>query len=127
MRVLVLDDSKVMLRILKNVLVKVGITNIITATNGSEGLDEFNKCNFDLILTDWNMPVMNGLEFVKEVRKKDKDIQIVMITTEGSKKDVITAIKAGVNNYIVKPFTPDTFKYKLLNIMDTVGLNIIHL
>jgi len=127
MYVLVLDDSKVMLRILKNALIDVGITNIITAVNGSEGLDKFNIYNFDLILTDWNMPVMNGLDFVKEVRKKNTDIPIIMVTTEGSKKDVIIALKAGVNNYIVKPFSKDTFKYKLWDIIDTLDSNIIQL
>lgn len=117
MKVLILDDSKTMLRIISNTLKRIGQDNLVTTENGLEGLEAFNKESFDLIMTDWNMPVMDGLTFVKEIRKINKDIPIVMITTEGGKTSVIEALKAGVNNYIVKPFTPQTLKEKLSSII----------
>lgn len=118
MKVLVLDDSKTMLRIITNTLKKLGYENAVTAKDGAEGLEKYNETqDFDIILTDWNMPNVNGLEFVKAVRKQNQDIPIVMITTEGGKREVIIALKAGVNNYIVKPFTPQVLKSKLEDIM----------
>jgi len=122
MRVLVLDDSKTMLRIISNTLKRVGITDIVTAEDGVEGLAEYNNAKdnnnmFGVIFTDWNMPNMNGLEFVKHIRGIDQDTPIVMITTEGGKAEVIKALKAGVNNYIVKPFTPQVLKEKISAIL----------
>ena len=122
MKVLVLDDSKTMLRIITNTLKRVGITDIVTAEDGEEGLSEYNKLKetgviFDMIFTDWNMPNMNGLQFVKRIRAIDQDTPIVMITTEGGKAEVITALKAGVNNYIVKPFTPAVLKEKITTLI----------
>lgn len=117
-KVLVLDDSTTMLRIIVNTLKNIGIeeTNIITSENGKEGFEKFtkNKNNLNLILTDWNMPIMNGLEFVNKVRNIDKDIKIVMITTESGKREVITALKAGVDNYIAKPFNAYLLREKLI-------------
>jgi len=115
MRVIVADDSKTMRRIIVNVLKEIGIikTNIGEANDGKEGFEIFKKDKWDIILTDWNMPNMNGLQFVQEVRKINKDIPIVMITTEGGKTEVVTALKNGVNNYIVKPFNAKTLKDKL--------------
>jgi len=128
LKVLVVDDSKTMLRIIKNSLIKLEIPsdNIITATDGEEAWDILTTIDLetgkeftpDAILTDWNMPNKNGLELVKLIRanKKFDDIPIVMITTEGGKAEVITALKAGVNNYIVKPFTPKVLQEKLKTI-----------
>jgi len=113
MKVLAVDDSKTMLRIISNTLKRIGLNDIETAENGKEALEKYHKFSPELILTDWNMPEMNGLEFVKAVRKIDQDTPIIMITTEGGKAEVITALKAGVNNYIVKPFTPQVLKEKL--------------
>jgi two-component system chemotaxis response regulator CheY len=111
MKVLVVDDSVIMRRIISNNLKTAGFTNIVEANNGAEGLE--NLDGIDLILTDWNMPVMDGLTFVREIRKSDSKIPIVMITTEGTKTEVMEALKSGVNNYIVKPFTPETFVEKI--------------
>ena len=85
------------------------------ASNGIDGLKEFENNKVDLVITDINMPNMNGLELVKKIRAEDKyvDIPIIMVTTEGGKAEVITALKAGVNNYIVKPFSADILKEKL--------------
>ena len=120
MKVLVVDDSPTMLRILKNTLIRIGIKeeNITTAEDGQQAIDAYNTSTFDFIMTDWNMPNVNGLEVVRYVRSKDKDIDIIMVTTEGGKYEVITALKAGVNNYIVKPFTPQVLREKLEPILE---------
>lgn len=113
---LVVDDSSTMRRIVTNTLARLNYKEVVQA---EDGLDAWNKLQqmdtVSAILTDWNMPNMNGLEFVKKVRadKKYEDVPIVMITTEGGKTEVITALKAGVNNYVVKPFTPQVLKDKL--------------
>lgn len=119
MKFLILDDSKTMIRIISNSLKRIGEVDIVVAEDGVLGLEKWEEHNgeFSIILTDWNMPNMNGLEFVKAIRKKDKDIPIVMITTEGERKSVIMALKAGVNNFIIKPFTPQVLKEKLAVIL----------
>jgi two-component system chemotaxis response regulator CheY len=111
-----------MLRIISNTLKRVGYNNIVTAEDGVEGWAAYNEAKekgetFDIIFTDWNMPNMNGLQFVKHVRNVDQDTPIAMITTEGGKAEVIMALKAGVNNYIVKPFTPQVLKEKISAIL----------
>jgi two-component system chemotaxis response regulator CheY len=117
LKVLIVDDSKTMLRIIGNVINQIGIKKVKSAGDGSQAFELFSDSEFDVILTDWNMPVMDGLTFVKKVRAVNDDIPIVMITTEGGKEQVITALKAGVNNYIVKPFDAKTLKEKLENIL----------
>ena len=116
MKILVVDDSSTMRRIIKNTLGRLGHKDLLEAEDGQVAWDilEENK-NIDILITDWNMPVMNGLELVKKVRAEEKyaDLPIIMITTEGGKTEVITALKAGVNNYIVKPFTPQVLQEKL--------------
>lgn len=121
MRILIVDDSTTMRRIIGNVVVQCGYkkSDYEEAGDGQEALDKMKAEKFDLILTDWNMPVMNGLDLVKNTRSNEvyKDVPIIMITTEGGKKEVITALKAGVNNYIVKPFDAPTLKEKLLAVL----------
>lgn len=118
MKVLVVDDSKTMLRILGNVLKQLGIEDIRFAGHGREAWEIIRTNKIDILFTDWNMPIMNGLELVKQVRGKEEldNMPIIMITTEGGKREVITALKAGVDNYIVKPFTPTVLKEKLKDI-----------
>jgi len=114
-KMLVVDDSSTMRRIIVNTLARLGFKEVIQAADGVEAWEAYQaeKDNIDAIITDWNMPNMNGLEFVIKVREIDKKTPIIMVTTEGGKKEVITALKAGVNNYIVKPFTPQVLKEKL--------------
>ena len=116
MKILVADDSSTMRRIIKNTLNRIGYEDILEGNDGVEAWDLIDKNpECDIVLTDWNMPNMNGLELVKKIRADErfKKIPIVMITTEGGKTEVVTALKAGVNNYIVKPFTPQVLKQKL--------------
>jgi len=116
MRILIVDDSSTMRRIIGNVVQQLGVAkeDFDEAEDGVVAWKLFKeKNNYDVVLTDWNMPNMNGLELVKTIRKENKTIPIVMITTEGGKGEVITALKAGVNNYIVKPFSAEVLKEKL--------------
>ena len=120
MKLLVVDDSSTMRRIIKNTLSRLGHEDILEGGDGVEGWNVLDKNpNVDMLITDWNMPEMNGLELVKKVRAdaRFKDLPIIMVTTEGGKAEVITALKAGVNNYIVKPFTPQVLKEKLGAVM----------
>jgi two-component system chemotaxis response regulator CheY len=121
-KILVVDDAGVMRKIIKNVLTNkdpqkgLGLNHeILEAADGVEGWEQYqkNKKSIDIIFTDWNMPRMDGLQFVKKIRQVDRKTPIIMVTTEGEKTKVLTALKAGVNNYIVKPFTPETLKQKL--------------
>ena len=116
MKILVVDDSSTMRRIIKNTLVHLGYKDLVEAEDGALAW-ECLVANPDVgvLVTDWNMPNMNGLELVKKVRAEVKyaDMPIIMVTTEGGKTEVIAALKAGVNNYIVKPFTPQVLKEKL--------------
>jgi two-component system chemotaxis response regulator CheY len=116
MKVLVVDDSSTMRRIIVNTLARLGYKDVVQGADGVEAWEAM-QANPDIgvVITDWNMPNMNGLELVKKIRAEEKyaDIPIIMVTTEGGKAEVITALKAGVNNYIVKPFTPQVLKEKL--------------
>ena len=116
MKLLVVDDSSTMRRIIKNTLIRLNYKDVLEGEDGVEGWDMLDKNpDVDMLITDWNMPNMNGLELVKKVRADERftDMPIIMVTTEGGKAEVITALKAGVNNYIVKPFTPAVLKEKL--------------
>jgi len=107
MRVMLIDDSKTMRNIQKSILGQLGYTDIEEACDGQDALSKVGAFAPDLILVDWNMPNMDGLTFVKTYRQQDKTTPMIMVTTEAEKSRVIEAIKAGVNNYVVKPFTPD--------------------
>jgi len=104
-----------MRRIIKNSLQKIGFNELIEAENGVDALDKIEGEDVGLILSDWNMPEMNGKQLVESLKSNDKykDIPIIMITTRGMKEDVITAVKLGVAGYVVKPFTPDILKGKI--------------
>ena len=110
MRVMIIDDSKTMRTILKSVLLSAGATATEEAGDGKEALAKVGAFAPDLILCDWNMPVMDGITFVREYRATVKKVPIIMVTTEAEKSRVIEAIKAGVNNYAIKPFTPESLK-----------------
>ena len=116
MKVLLVDDSVTMRRIQKTQINTLGITDIIEAGDGQEALGKLKgSMPIDLVLLDWNMPVMDGITFLKTVRADDtyKDVKIIMCTSESEKTRVVEALKSGANNYIIKPFTPEALKEKL--------------
>ena len=115
MRVLIIDDSRAMRAILKSAVKSLGF-EVAEASNGLEGLDQLaNHGPFDLTLVDWNMPVMNGLEFVAAARSKPEnaEMKIVMVTTEVEMTQVSRALNAGADEYVMKPFTTDILREKL--------------
>ena len=115
-----MDDSSTMRRIIKNTLARLDYKDILEAEDGLKAWQTMcEHDDIDILITDWNMPEMNGLELVKKVRaeKKYEDMPIIMVTTEGGKAEVIVALRAGVNNYIVKPFTPAVLKEKLEDVL----------
>ncbi|MEL6312368.1 MAG: response regulator [Planctomycetota bacterium] len=118
MKVLLIDDSKTMRNIQKSVLRQLGHTEVEEACDGQDALNKLNEFTPELILVDWNMPNMDGLTFVKTFRQNDKSTPMIMVTTEAEKARVIEAIKAGVNNYVVKPFTPDLLGQRIGETME---------
>jgi two-component system, chemotaxis family, chemotaxis protein CheY len=118
MKILVVDDFATMRRIMKNILKQIGFTNIIEADDGTTALAELQKTSVDLIISDWNMPKMTGLDLLKAVRSNDnlKDLPFLMVTAEAQKQNVIDAVQAGVSNYVVKPFTAEAISDKLKKI-----------
>lgn len=116
MKILLVDDSKVIRRMQENQLGELGVTDIIHANDGEEALNILAaNMPVDIVLLDWNMPVMDGYTCLQTIRANDdyKDVRVVMCTSESEKGSVLEAIKAGANNYIVKPFTVDILKDKL--------------
>jgi two-component system, chemotaxis family, chemotaxis protein CheY len=112
-RVLVADDSSTMRKIILRSLQAVGVTQTTEAADGAEAVATFKPGQFDLVLTDWNMPGKSGLEVVQEIRSQDPKVPIIMVTTEAEKCRVLQAIQAGVSDYLIKPFTADTLREKL--------------
>ncbi len=107
MKVLVVDDSSMIRRLIKNTLTQSGFEDVLEATNGREAVTAVKNESPDLVLMDWNMPEVTGLEAVQAIRASGNAVPIVMVTTEAEKQRVVSAVQAGVNDYLVKPFTPD--------------------
>ena len=112
-KVLVVDDSGTMRKIIGRALINSGFNDIVEAADGAEGFAAFQEHAFDLVLTDWNMPVKTGIELTRDIRATGSTVPIFMVTTEGEKGRVLEAIKAGISDYLVKPFTTDTLQEKL--------------
>jgi two-component system chemotaxis response regulator CheY len=119
MNVLIVDDYKTMLRIIGNLLKQLGFTNVDEATDGSMALDMFQKKNYGLVISDWNMEPMSGLDLLKGVRAlpANNNVPFIMVTAESKTENVIAAKQAGVSNYIVKPFNADTLKTKMTSVL----------
>ena len=115
MPILIVDDYKTMLRIIRNLLKQIGFDNVDEATDGSTALQRLREKRYGLIISDWNMEPMNGLQFLKEVRNdvKLQNIPFIMATVESKTENVVAAKEAGVSNYIVKPFNADALKSKM--------------
>ena len=122
MRNLLIDDSKTMRNIQKSVLKQLGYTEIDEACDGQDALNKIESFKPELCLVDWNMPNMDGLTFVKTFRESDRSTPLIMVTTEAEKARVIEAIKAGVNNYVVKPFTPDLLSERITETLAKCGV-----
>lgn len=117
-KIIIVDDFATMRRIVKNILKQIGFNNIEEADDGATALPLIKTQNFDLIVSDWNMPQMSGLELLKAVRADDqlKDTPFLMVTAEAQKENIIEAVKAKVSNYIIKPFTAETLAEKIKKI-----------
>lgn len=119
LKILAVDDSPTMRRIIINTLKRAGYKDVIEASDGKDALAKMKVESVNFIITDWNMPDMDGLTLVTKLRSSAeyKEVPILMVTTRSVKDDIVEALKAGVNNYIVKPFTPDTLKEKIEQIL----------
>lgn len=119
MNILIVDDYKTMLRILRNLLRQLGFSNIDDATDGGMALQKLRGTDFGLVISDWNMEPMTGIELLREVRgdEKLKHLPFIMITAESKTENVVAAKEAGVSNYIVKPFNAETLKAKIASVL----------
>lgn len=119
MNVLIVDDYKTMLRIIRNLLKQLEFDNVEEATDGTEALAKLRAGNFGLVISDWNMEPMTGLDLLKEVRADSrlKNLPFIMITAESKTENVVAAKQAGVSNYIVKPFNAETLKEKIEKVL----------
>lgn len=121
LKFIVVDDSVTMRRIVVNSLRNLGYNDFVEAVDGKDAFEKLNADNsINFVITDWNMPVVSGLELVKSIRGDEKlsKLPILMVTTRGVKEDIIEALQARVNNYIVKPFTPQILKEKIDQIIN---------
>ncbi len=119
MSVLIVDDYKTMLKIIRNLLKQLGFNNVDEAADGSSALKKLRDKSYGLVISDWNMEPMSGLQLLKEVRAdvKLKDTPFIMITAESKSENVIAAKQAGVSNYIVKPFNAATLESKIKDVL----------
>ena len=118
MKIIIVDDMVTMRRIVKNVLKQLGFSNIDEAENGQDGLQKLKSSKYDFVVSDWNMPVMTGIDMLRAIRADEqlKAIPVLMVTAEAQQKNLVEAVQAGVSNYIVKPFTAETMQEKLAKI-----------
>jgi len=123
MKILIVDDFSTMRRIIKNLLRDLGFTNTSEADDGLTALPMLQSGNFDFLVTDWNMPGMNGIDLLRAVRADErlKNLPVLMVTAEAKRDQIIEAAQAGVNGYVVKPFTAQGLKDKIEKIFERVG------
>lgn len=123
MKILVVDDFSTMRRIIKNLLRDLGFTNISEADDGSTALPMLQSGDFDFLVTDWNMPIMTGIDLLKAVRADERlsTMPVLLVTAEAKKDQIVEAAQAGVNGYVVKPFTAETLKEKIEKIFERIN------
>ncbi|MBE0461887.1 MAG: chemotaxis response regulator CheY [Halomonas sp.] len=123
MSFLVIDDFPTMRRIVRSLLKELGFTNVDEAEDGQDALNKLRAGNFEFVVSDWNMPNLDGLEMLKEIRQDEalKHLPVLMVTAEAKKENIIAAAQAGANGYVVKPFTAATLEEKLNKIFDKMG------
>ncbi len=122
MKILIVDDFSTMRRIIKNLLRELGFNNVVEADDGNTALPILKRGGIDFLITDWNMPGMTGFELLCEVRKDPnlKDLPILMVTAEAKREQIVSAAEAGVNGYVVKPFTAHTLRGKIEKIFERI-------
>jgi len=115
MKILIVDDFSTMRRIIRNILKQLEFVNVEEAEDGCVAFEKLKEADYDFVITDWNMPNMTGLDLLKEIRanEKLKDLKILLVTAEAEKENIIQAAQAGVNDYVVKPFTADILEQKI--------------
>lgn len=123
MKILVVDDFPTMRRIIRNLLKDLGFENVDEAEDGAQGLEKLRNSTFELVVSDWNMPNMDGLEMLKNIRQDPAlaKLPVLMVTAEAKKENIIAAAQAGANGYVVKPFTAATLEEKLNKIFEQLG------
>ena len=123
MSFLVVDDFPTMRRIVRSLLKELGFTNVEEAEDGQDALNKLRAGNFEFVVSDWNMPNLDGLEMLKEIRQDNalKDLPVLMVTAEAKKENIMAAAQAGANGYVVKPFTAATLEEKLNKIFEKMG------
>src|SRR5690606_13418227 len=123
-KILVVDDFPTMRRIVRNLLKELGFENVDEAEDGQMALDKLRSSNFDLVVSDWNMPTLDGLSMLKEIRADAAlaKMPVLMVTAEAKKENIIAAAQAGASGYVVKPFTAATLEEKLRKIFEKHGL-----
>jgi two-component system chemotaxis response regulator CheY len=123
MSFLVIDDFPTMRRIVRSLLKELGFTNVEEAEDGQDALNKLRAGNFEFVVSDWNMPNLDGLEMLKGIREDEalKHLPVLMVTAEAKKENIIAAAQAGANGYVVKPFTAATLEEKLNKIFDKMG------
>ncbi|MDR5875260.1 chemotaxis response regulator CheY [Halomonas sp. CUBES01] len=123
MSFLVVDDFPTMRRIVRSLLKELGFTNVEEAEDGQDALNKLRAGSFEFVVSDWNMPNLDGLEMLKEIRQDDalKELPVLMVTAEAKKENIIAAAQAGANGYVVKPFTAATLEEKLNKIFEKLG------
>ena len=115
MKILIVDDFSTMRRIIRNILKQLEFINVEEAEDGSVAFEKLKEADYDLLITDWNMPNMSGLDLLKEIRANEKleDLKILLVSAEAEKENIIQAAQAGANEYVVKPFTADILGQKI--------------
>lgn len=123
LKILVVDDFPTMRRIIRNLLKDLGYENVDEAEDGVMGLEKLRNGGFDFVVSDWNMPNLDGLEMLKQIRADDalSKLPVLMVTAEAKKENIIAAAQAGANGYVVKPFTAATLEEKLNKIFEKMG------
>ncbi len=121
-KILIVDDFSTMRRIIKNLLRDLGFNNTFEADDGSTALPMLETGDFDFVISDWNMPIMQGIDLLRKIRSdpKLKSLPFLMVTAEAKREQIVVAAQAGVNGYIVKPFTADTLKDKIDKIFERI-------
>lgn len=123
MKILIVDDFSTMRRIIKNLLRDLGFTNTVEADDGITAIPILNSGSIDFLVTDWNMPGMTGIDLLRHVRADEKlrSLPVLMVTAEAKREQIIEAAQAGVNGYVVKPFTAQALKEKIERIFERIG------